>query len=219
MNRISIILIILFSFAGGLLRLNGQEPTRPARDYRAPVILRDHPKAPDKVLALRPEIQSRLKNTILKYVPAKVALTGEAMPCSTGIVTQEVGTAPEGWSNGFEWCREQGQVLLVIFVNTAYESGVPISGLMPGDWFYVTGAARLSATFAEDSGNQTVMGITKVLATGANILAASLGQAELAPLISAGESFTEAQFTGLRQRHKTKKRLRTGSRDWCIPPG
>jgi hypothetical protein len=196
MNRISITLIILFSFGGGFSRLNGQEPKQPGRVYRAPIVLRDHPKTPEQVLALRPKIQSRLKGTTLKYAPAQIALTGETMPCSTGIVAQGVGTAPEGWSNGFEWCREQGQVLLVIFVNTAYEPGIPISGLKAGDWFYVTGAARLSATFSEDTGNQTAMGITKVVATGADILAASLGQAELAPLISAGESFTEDQFKG-----------------------
>jgi len=197
MNRISIIiLIILFSFADGLLPLNGQEPKQPARNYSAPIVLRDHPKTPDQVVALRPKIQSRLKGTTLKYSPAQVALTGETMPCSTGIVAQGVGTAPQGWSNGFEWCREQGQVLLVIFVNSASEEGIPISGLKAGDWLFVTGAARLSATFSEDTGNPMAMGITKVVATGADILAASLGQAELAPLISAGESFAEAQFKG-----------------------
>jgi hypothetical protein len=181
-------------------RLNAQEPRR--RDHRAgsglPAVeqpARDV-RASSKVLALRPKIQSRLKRTNLKYMPAQVALTGETMPCSTGIVPQQVGTAPEGWSNGFEWCREQGQVLLAIFVNSASEPGIPISGLKAGDWLFVTGAARLSATFSKDKGNATALGITKVVATAADIAAVGLGQAELAPLISAGQSFAEAQFKG-----------------------
>ncbi len=113
----------------------------------------------------------------------------------TGSMLAEVGDHPSGFGQGFEWDRRDAEIMLVLFVNAADNSGISIDGLRKGDQIQVVSASGI-ATFSEDNGNPLAGSLVGLVAAGAKVGADVLGLPEIGPVLDAGEKFAEEQFKG-----------------------
>jgi hypothetical protein len=100
---------------------------------------------------------------------------------------------PAGFGKGFTWDRSQDEALLVLFINAADPLGISIDGIQAGDIVQVVSASGL-ASYKSDKGNPLASSIVGLVAAGANVAATALGAPEVAPAITAGETFAKDQF-------------------------
>ena len=115
-----------------------------------------------------------------------------------GVIAKDAGTLdtigepPPGFGQIFTWNREDAEILLAAFLNSADSMGIAIVGVKDGDRLIVENATGI-ASFSEGNG-KTIAGIVSVIATAAQAGAAIIGAPEAAPIIEAGAAFATQQY-------------------------
>jgi hypothetical protein len=106
-----------------------------------------------------------------------------------------VGDPPAGFGKQFDWNRDDGAALLVVFVNAADPLGVCISGVKAFDTIEVTFPSGL-ASFSKDKGNPLASSIAGLVAVGAKAVSDAYGHPEADPVIDAASQFAKNEFNG-----------------------
>jgi hypothetical protein len=129
--------------------------------------------------------------------------TALAAGTKSSLIVVGADGVPEGFGKGFTWDRAENEALLVMFINAADPLGVSIDGLQAGDEVQVLSASGI-ASFSEDKGNPLASSIVGLVAAGANVAVSVAGAPEVAPVITAAETFAKDQFKATNA--KTKRR-------------
>lgn len=126
-----------------------------------------------------------------------------AAAASPGSSLIEVGAAPAGFGQTFQWDRKDDKILLAVFLNAADDLGVCIAGLARSDVVEITSASGISS-FSEDKGNPTASSFVGLIAVAANAVLGGTGNGEFIPIVNAAESFAKDAFKA--SNAKTKRR-------------
>lgn len=105
---------------------------------------------------------------------------------------ETIGEAPPGFGQVFTWNRQDAEIVLIAFLNSADTMGIAIEGVKNGDRLIVESATGI-ASFSEGNG-KLIGGIVSVIAAAAEAGAAVIGAPEAAPVIQAGAAFATQQF-------------------------
>ena len=103
-----------------------------------------------------------------------------------------IGQQPEGFGPVFTWNRQDAEIVVVAFLNSADPMGIAIVGVKNGDLLTVESATGI-ASFSQGNG-KLVAGIISVLAAAAQAGATTLGAPEVGPVIQAGAAFATQQY-------------------------
>lgn len=159
----------------------------------------------DKSLLIDP-IRSPFMNFSQSLSKAKPRIA-PAMLLSTKKRTKShlvtVGDPPAGFGKQFDWNRDDGAALLVVFVNAADPLGVCISGMKEFDTIDVTFPSGL-ASFSKDKGNPLASSIAGLVAVGGKAVADAYGHPEADPVIDAASQFAKDQFKGTGEATKVR---------------
>jgi hypothetical protein len=139
--------------------------------------------------------------TATRTIPGRLAKPGRPKPKSTLITIGE--GVPEGFGKQLNWDPADAGLAAVVFLNAGDHLGVMISGVKRTDTIEIVSAVGI-ASFSEDTENKGVGALIGLIATGAEIGAASFGAPQLAPFIEAAESYAKTQFE--EKKVKTKRR-------------
>ena len=132
----------------------------------------------------------------LPLLKAKAGAGPKALAAAGGsstVTTVGGDNLPPGFGKGFTWDRSQDEALLILFVNAADPLGITIDGLLAGDQVQVLSASGI-ASFSKDKGNPLASSIVGLVAAGANVALTELGAPEVAPAVTAAETFAKDQF-------------------------
>lgn len=113
---------------------------------------------------------------------------------TTAVTTQVQGPAeqPPGFGTQVTWTGDDDLAILA-FINAHDPYSLCVSGVRDGD-IYEPVSATGTASFSTEPEDNRIAGLITVVAAGADILASAYGQAELAPLITAGADYARQRF-------------------------
>jgi hypothetical protein len=145
------------------------------------------------------------RESVAAIVADRAALRLSRAAAATATVTSQVqGPAgqPPGFGSQVMWNGDDDLAILA-FVNAHDPYSLCVTGVRDGDIYEHVSAAG-TASFSTETVNNGIAGLITFVAAGAGVLVTAYGQADLAPLITAGANYAKQQFPESEQPSKSR---------------